>query len=290
MTPYFIVNPIAGGGGALDKFRAAKAYLDSRRAEYRYILTEHEHQSAQLAEQAYADGERLIVAVGGDGTVSEVASALYDKPDVTMGVFPFGTGNDLARALEIPKEPEAAAELLLNSKGKPMDMGLAGDTPFINVGGMGFDVDVLNNTDRYKKRFHGMMPYVFGIMHALFHLKRPQASVTFNGKTVTQKVTICAVAIGKYFGGGMKVAPEALPDDGLFDVCLVEGINMLQLLWLLPRFIKGKHLSNRHVKYFRTDKITIACERQPLQLDGELGAYAPVCFKVLPGALRMVMP
>ena len=273
----------------MDKFKAAKAYLDSRRAEYRYILTEHEHQSAQLAEQAYADGERLIVAVGGDGTVSEVASALYSKPDVTMGVFPFGTGNDLARALELPKEPEAAAELLLSGRVKPMDMGLAGDTPFINVGGMGFDVDVVINTDRYKKRFHGMMPYICGILHALFHLKKPQASFSFNGKTLTQSVTICAVANGRYIGGGMDAAPKADVLDGLFDVCLVEGVNVLQLLWLLP-FIKGKHLDSRHVKYFRTPEITIECERQPLQLDGELGAYAPVCFKLLPGALRMVMP
>lgn len=290
MTPYFIVNPIAGGGGALDKFKAAKAYLDSRRAEYRYILTEHEHQSAQLAEQAYAAGERLIVAVGGDGTVSEVASALYDKPDVTMGVFPFGTGNDLARALEIPKEPEAAAELLLNSRGKPMDMGLANGKPFVNVAGIGFDVDVLKNTDRYKKRFHGMMPYVFGIMHALFHLKRPQASVTFNGKTVAQKVTICAVANGRFFGGGMAVAPNAAATDGLFDVCLVDGVNILQLLWLLPRFIKGKHLSSRHVKYFRTGSIDIDCPPMELELDGEIGLSTPVSFRMLPGALRMVMP
>ncbi len=290
MRPYFIVNPIAGGGMALEKFKAATAYLDSRGAEYGCVLTEREHQSTALAEEAYANGERMIVAVGGDGTVNEVASALCNRSDAAMGIFPFGTGNDLARVLRLPTEPKSAAELLLGGEAKPIDMGLAGNTPFINVGGMGFDVDVVINTERYKGRFHGMLPYIFGIIRSLSHLRGLSVKVTTGGVTTKEELLLCSVCNGSHLGGGMNVAPEADASDGLFDVCMIKKIGLIPLLMLLPKFIKGKHLGKKPVRYFRTDEITFECERTPLQLDGELGSFAPVRFKVLPHALRVVMP
>lgn len=290
MKPYFIVNPTAGGGQALSKFSAARRYLESRGVEYGYVLTERADQSAELAEKAYADGERLIVAVGGDGTVSEVASALYDKRDAVMGIFPFGTGNDLSRALKLPVGPEEAAELILDGKPSPMDMCMAGDRPFVNVGGMGFDVDVVINTDRYKGRFHGMLPYIFGIIRSLTHLKGLKVRMTCNGSTTEEELLLCAVCNGTHFGGGMNVAPEADVSDGLFDVCVIERLRLIPLLALLPKFIKGRHLGKKPVRYFRTNEITFECERTPIQLDGELGEYAPVRFSLLHNALRMIRP
>lgn len=290
MHPYFIVNPIAGGGRALDLFECVKQILSEKRIDFSYSLTCKAKESAQLANRAYSEGERLIIAVGGDGTVSEVVSALYDKPDATMGIFPFGTGNDFARTLGLPSNADKLVELLLSGRTRNIDVGLANDTPYVNVAGLGFDVDVILNTDKYKKRFRGMLPYVFGIINTMFRLNRIPATVLANGVKWEGRMLICAVGNGRYIGGGMDALPNADSSDGLFDVCLIESVSFFTFLTLLPSFIKGKHLGKKPCRYFRASEVTINCDPRPLQLDGEIGLSSPVTFKILPSALRVVAP
>lgn len=291
MKPFFIVNPIAGGGSVLKKYAEAKEFLGIENDD-RCVCTEHERQSKELAEQAYERGERYIVAVGGDGTVNEVASALLGKPEAVMGILPFGTGNDLARALKLPEEPKEAARVIAEGAEKRIDMGLANGVPFVNVAGLGFDVDVLINTEKYKKRFHkGMMPYMLGIIKTLLHIKKIQAVITSDGEEEHKDILLCAVGNGTHFGGGMAVTPRAEVDDGLFDVCVIRSACLPRLLLILPGFIKGRHLKSRLVDYYRAAEVSIACDRQPIQLDGEVGAeYSPVSYRILPGALRMMLP
>lgn len=290
MRPYFIINPVACAGAVNGKFAEAKAVLDEHGEEYEYVYTEHAHESTALAERAYANGERMIVAVGGDGTVNEVVSALYDKADVTMGILPFGTGNDFARALNLPYSPREAAELIVSGKSRMIDVGMANDRPFINVGGMGFDVDVVINTEKFKRRFRGMIPYMLGVVQSLLHLKRIKAVITSDGKEENVDMLLCAVANGTHFGGGMAVAPKADVTDGEFDVCMIRSAGLLKLLLLLPAFVKGRHLGNKLVRYYRAKEVKIECEPSPLQLDGELGAFAPVRFRLLHDALRVIAP
>ena len=290
MRLYMIVNPVAGGGKALEQFERLKAYFDSCGADYEYVMTERICHATELAEAAYSAGERYIVAVGGDGTINEVASALCRHNDVVMGVCSFGTGNDFVRVLGLPTEPEKIGDILLNGEPQPVDMGMAGERPFTNVGGMGFDVDVVVNTQRYKTKFHGMVPYLLGIVRSLMHLKSIPVTITADGETFSEEVTICAVGNGSHIGGGMAALPEASAQDGLFDVCVIKKVKLPKLLQLLPKFIKGKHLGTRQVKYFRAREVSFDCGREPLQIDGELGEYAPVTFRVLPGALSVMLP
>ncbi|MBO4563622.1 MAG: diacylglycerol kinase family lipid kinase [Clostridia bacterium] len=283
------MNPIAGGGKVAEKFDRVKQYFENKRAEFSFVTTDRAGQSTALAEEAYENGERYIVAVGGDGTVNEVASALYTKDDAVMGICPFGTGNDFAKALSIPTEPDEAAELLLSGEPRPVDIGMAGDKPFTNIGGIGFDVDVVINTEKYKSRFHGILPYLFGIVRSMTHLSGIKVRLTADGEVSDEEVLLCAVANGSHFGGGMAVAPEADASDGLFDVCVIKRVGLLKFLSLLPLFIKGKHLGKKPIKYFRAKEVSIDCERSPLQLDGELGEYAPVTFRIIPGALKIML-
>lgn len=290
MRPYFIVNPVAGGGRALEMFERIKMLLYERGVGFSYSSTCEAKGAIQLANKAYSEGERLIIAVGGDGTVSEVVSALYDKPDVTIGIFPFGTGNDFARALGMPCEVEELVKLLLSGNIRKIDLGLANGTPYINVAGLGFDVDVLLNTDKYKKRFRGMLPYVFGIVNTMFKLNRIPVKVLAGDIKWEGRMLICAVGNGRYMGGGMDALPTADPSDGLFDVCLIESVNIFTFVRLLPSFIKGKHLGKKPCRYFRASEVTIDCAPRPLQLDGEVGLSSPVTFKILPSVLRIVAP
>ena len=163
---YFIVNPVSGSGRGRRDFARVEALLRERGAAYEAVYSEHPGHAVALARAAVEAGERCIIAVGGDGTVNEVASVLVNT-GVVMGVLPFGTGNDLARVAGFPEDPEAAVDTLLAGRTRRMDAGMANDRFFLNVSGFGFDVDVLVNTERYKEKYNGMLPYMLGIIVAV---------------------------------------------------------------------------------------------------------------------------
>lgn len=288
MRPYFIVNPIAGAGAAAEKFTELRRLLDERGAEYAFKLTEKAGDAVPFAREAYDAGERYVVAVGGDGTVNEVAGVLGEKDDVIMGICPFGTGNDFAGTLGLSPDPAVIIDTILSGTPTPTDMGYAGDRPFINIMGAGFDVDVVINTERYKSRFHGMIPYLFGVMRSLIHLSRMDLKLVADGKVYEQPTLLVAVANGRTFGGGMPVAPEADPSDGYFDICLIKRISRARFLTLLPLFLKGKHLGRKPIVYLRAKEVELITGRAPIELDGELGEYAPVKITMKESALTIM--
>ncbi|MBQ9833266.1 MAG: diacylglycerol kinase family lipid kinase [Clostridia bacterium] len=288
---FFIVNKTAGSGRAAKNFAQIEAMLRDRQISYSYETTEYIGHGAELAKKAYKSGERCIIAVGGDGTAKEVGGALAGT-DAVFGLLPFGTGNDLSRPLHIPDEPEKALDIILNGTVRPMDVGVANDKIFLNVSGFGFDVDVLENTDAFKKRFNGMIPYIFGIIKSLFSLKSTHITLTHDGETCSQESLLVAVGNGTHFGGGMNVTPNADPFDGMFDVCLIRKVGIFKFLTLLPVFIKGKHEKvTSIVTTFRTNELTVKSSRAyPINFDGELELSTPVHYRMLKGALNILVP
>ncbi|MDL2218004.1 diacylglycerol kinase family lipid kinase [Christensenellaceae bacterium OttesenSCG-928-M15] len=286
---HFILNPIAGHGTSLEAFSRMEVLLKERHIDYTVYKTARPGHAKELVKAAIEDGAQLVVAAGGDGTVHEVAGAMAHT-GIPMGVFPCGTGNDAARPLCIPKEPEAVLHLLLSASPQPVDMGMANGTLFLNVAGFGFDVDVLINTERYKKRFNkGMTAYILGLLRALLKLRLIDIKVHTPDGDFTSRALIAAIANGTHIGGGMNIAPQADPTDGLFDVCIASNVNRLTVFKILPQFIKGKHVGLPVIKYFRCSEISFTSESPvPVQLDGEIIESTPVAFKILPGALMMV--
>lgn len=287
---YFIVNVLAGGGRCGKCFEQAEEELKSRGVAYDRVETRYRRHAVELAKAAYESGERNIVAVGGDGTVNEVASALAGT-DAVMGVLPFGTGNDLSKVLCLPTEPKAAVDMLLKGNVRRMDAGDVNGEFFINVAGFGFDVDVLLCMEKYKKRFKGMIPYLFGIMDALAHLKALPLKLHLKDGTVKEiSAVLIAVGNGAYIGGGMKAVPEADPFDALFDVCVVHQVSRLKFIRLLPRFIKGKHLGLDVVEYFRAESLYVeGPEESIINIDGELDSHAPARFTLAREAVNMIV-
>lgn len=288
---YCIVNPVSGSGRGKREFEHACALLDAAGADYAFAYTEYHAHAKELARAALAAGERCIVAAGGDGTVNEVASVLANT-DAAMGVLPFGTGNDFSQALGIPKDTAGAVAALLEAPPRQVDAARANDAFFINVSGFGFDVDVVRYTEKYKKRFNGMLPYMLGVMQSLLHLRpipvrvEPEGSESFD--TTALLFSACN---GTQFAGGMHLAPLADPADGLLDICILKGIGRIAFLRLLPRYIKGEHLGSKHIVYFKARRVTAVPEPGlTLNLDGELGSATPVTFEALPGALRVLAP
>jgi YegS/Rv2252/BmrU family lipid kinase len=288
-TLHFILNPIAGHGSALSAFSQMESLLRSRGIRYTVVRSAYPGHARELAKKALKS-RALVVAVGGDGTVHEVSSAMANT-GVPMGIFPCGTGNDAARPLKIPMEPEKVLDLLLHKSPQLIDMGLANDTYFLNVGGFGFDVDVLVNTEKYKKRFNrGMGAYLLGIFNSLCKLRLIKTTVKTENETFTTNALLVSAANGTHFGGGMNVAPQADLTDGLFDVCIASDVNRFTVLRLLAKFVKGKHLGlPRFIRYFRAKEVSfLTPEGISVQVDGEIIEKAPVTFRIAPKALLLV--
>lgn len=173
---YFIVNPVSGSGEGMRRFSLVRGILEKRGVEYGFCFSEYPGHAVKLAKAAIDAGETRLVAVGGDGTLNEVASVVKDYTGIKLGVLPFGTGNDFARGIGLPEDDEGLVNVLTGGKSRLIDAGMAGDGFFINVAGFGFDVDVVRYTEKYKRRLNGMLPYMLGILQSLIYLpaRRPK--------------------------------------------------------------------------------------------------------------------
>lgn len=287
---HFIVNPVAGSGKCAERFSQAEAILRERGVDFSVAKTQFPRHAIELARSAADAGCKTIVAVGGDGTIGEVASALMRR-DVRLGMFPFGTGNDISRALSLPTDPQGAVDNLLGGKVCPIDMGLANGRPFVNVAGFGFDVDVLVNAQRYKKTSGGMLPYLLGLIKTMFQLRSVRVHITADGDEFDSDLLLAAVGNGRSYGGGMPITPRAVADDGFFDVCLIKKVSFFVFATMLPLFLRGRHIGKKPVRYFRAKKLKFECSPDCLiQLDGEIMQGTPVDFELVPSALRVICP
>lgn len=290
-NPYFIVNPVSGSGMAAKRFDELSALLKERKIDFSFDYTLAPHHATELAKDAIASGHKLIAAVGGDGTVNEVAAALIGT-DSVLAVLPFGTGNDFTKVMGFAKTVDGAIDTLLNGVVKNADAAEVNGRTFINVAGLGFDVDVLRATEKHKAKYNGMLPYMLGIVDALSHLKAMPLTLEHDGIKEECESLILSVGNGQYIGGGMRAVPMADPMDGMLDVCYISKISTLKLITLLPSFIKGKHMKYKSIAHhIRTKEIKVSCPTDcTLQLDGEVDLSTPATFRVLEGALKVLLP
>jgi YegS/Rv2252/BmrU family lipid kinase len=288
---FFVINPVAGAGRSSKAFDLIENRLREKEIDYDYAVSLYPGHAVELTRAALSKGEKCIVSVGGDGTLREVASVLANT-EACLGIIPCGTGNDFAKVLGIvPDDIPAALDTLLTGKVRKMDAGMANDEFFINVSGFGFDADVIVNTESFKKRFRGMIPYMLGIVRSLVNLRKLDLTVTANGETKDISAIMISAANGTHFGGGMNVAPFADTQDGLLDVYIVKSMGRITFLALLPKFIKGKHTDLSEIIYFRAPELTVACKQNSrINLDGDLRSGTPVTFRILKGAMNIIVP
>lgn len=285
---WFVINPVAGGGIGIKKFRAAEEALKERGITYQALYSAHKGDVPVLIRRALEQKADCIVIVGGDGTVREAVEPMAYQ-EAAFFIFPFGTGNDLAKTLGIASEPRAAVQQLLNGRVCPIDAVRANDSHYLNVAGFGFDVEVLQQTEHYKKRFGGKTSYMLGLLQGLLFLKRRAITLEHNGTEEQFNAIVLVAGNGKFFGGGMPALPQARMDDGLVDICIIHNIKTWRIPYVLLRFLKGRHLELRETRYLKVKKITVKTKTPlPVELDGEIIEQTPVTFEVLPGALRLL--
>lgn len=303
-SPLVIVNPIAGNGRAHHLAPRLGDWLVRERIEARLLETREAGHAERLAAAAADLGHDRVVAVGGDGTVQEVLNGLLtgaagrngERP--TFGIVPAGSGNDLARSLDLPFDPHAALEVALGDAAEALDVGRArrGDGAlrhFGAAGGTGFDAQVASVMAGHRHRWQrGRAGYFLSTLIELARYRNRALQVRLatdqGARQVDGRFLFVAFANGRFYGGGMQICPDASTADGWLDVCLAGDISRLEALKELPGIYAAKHVNNRHVEIVRAREVRIDGDDGTLvHLDGEPLGRLPVDIDLVPGALRV---
>ena len=293
-----ILNPTSGRGrGGQGRTELEHLLTAAAPASLRWniVETRAKGQGSELARQAVEDGVEIVVAAGGDGTLNEVVNGLMEadasKQNVTLGLLPMGTGNDFARCIGLGTDLKRAAETLFQSNTRPVDVGQAHGRWFINIAGCGFDAIVAERVNRGFRRLHGASAYLAAIAQSLLNLKSADLTLTLDGETRHVRALMCSVANATSYGGGMRVAPDARIDDGLFDICLLAEAGRVEFVRAFPRVFKGTHVTHPKVTMLQAQTVHIeSVPPLPLLIDGEVLGTTPVTFTLAPRALQVLMP
>jgi YegS/Rv2252/BmrU family lipid kinase len=264
-----------------------------------YAFTEGTGHGIDLAKEAVDAGYELVVAVGGDGTVNEVINGIVDKNGrgrATLGIICTGTGRDCIRSLNIPDDISKACELLATRDCINIDLGRAeyisdgikNQRHYINTAGLGFPASVAART-KSLKRMGGTIPFLLAFATVFATYKANDIAFDIDGRMKQERYLLIAINNGRYFGGGMKITPDADPCDGLLDVVTIKDVNKLRLIYNFPKLYKGTHVTHPKVDIYKAKSVDVqTSEKLLLQLDGEVVGEAPANFRVIPSALRVV--
>jgi diacylglycerol kinase (ATP) len=296
-----IVNPVAGAYSTRRKWPIISKLLKRIGLPFDFEYTEGVGHAIELARLAASDGYRYLVAVGGDGTVNEVANGILHSTNAAttaLGIVSTGTGSDFIRSVGISRDYAAACSTLTSPRRWSIDVGVIeyqskGKTLerfFINAAGVGFDAAVVRETERMPKFFGGTIPYVAGMLRTLFSYRNKPVVVRVGDEVESHRVLNVAVANGGYMGGGMHIAPLADLGDNLLDVVIIGDMGKLELLKEFPKVYKGTHVSLPKVRMKRGTNVTIeSAEPVLVYADGESLGECPASFRVVPGALSLVV-
>lgn len=282
-----IVNPIAGSGYAQKVTEQVQQVLKERGQACEVLYTSAPGHATELARQCAADEAcKGVIAIGGDGTLFETASGLAgsEKP---MGIIAAGTGNDFIKSVKLPKDPMQALDFILSHEPRRIDIGRINDRHFLNVCGTGFDVTVLEQMERLSSKMRGLLPYLIGVLRAIAVFKPIHVRYTMNGMTEERDVLICAVANGRFIGGGIPICPKAEVNDHLLDVVIVDSVPRWRVPFYLPGLLMGKVLDFGITRHVRCEAISVESKRMSLQIDGEIFHMDRADFAVQPGVLQM---
>lgn len=291
MRHLFIINPAAGKGKALRYRHAIEKYFEERGEDVRIALTEEPGHATCIARDFAREGSGRIYAVGGDGTLNEVLNGMAGT-GCSLAVLPAGSGNDFFRNLEAETDETLLARTI-EGREEPVSLGEVEGRYFLNVASAGIDAAIAHNADRYKKLplVGGTAAYVAGIFHTVFFYRSFPAVVRIDGESFSRKTLLLAVANGRCYGGGMKIAPGADIRSGEFEVYHVDEAGPFRILHLFPRLMAGTHESIREVSHAKGGQISIEAERAfPLNIDGEIRHVRKAEFRIIPEGVRLVVP
>jgi YegS/Rv2252/BmrU family lipid kinase len=299
---HVIVNPFSARGQTEKKWEIIKGAIKAHFREFKYIFTEKPRQATEIARGLIKDGFDLIIGVGGDGTLNEISSGFFSdysgkviNQDAALGIIPSGTGSDFIRFMKVPREFEKSAALIKNSKNKKIDIGKitysganAKEQYFINVADFGLGAEVIKKISNVQATRRGALTYYRGLLATLLNYRSKTVTLTVDGRQQLQgEYLIGAVANGRIFGGGMIIAPQAEPDDGYFDLVLIEDMKKLEIIRNSRHLYAGTIAKNPKVIILKARNIKVQSREEVYtEYDGEMGEKLPAEFSIIEKALN----
>jgi len=283
-----LVNPHSAGGRTLKLLPRVEQALDAGRVTFRVQRTTGLEQGVEQALRAVEAGE-LPVVMSGDGLVGAVGGAMAGS-ETPLGIIPGGRGNDLARVLGIPNDPEAAVAIVLAGATRRIDVGEANGKRFLGIASFGFDSEA-NRLANETNFLRGNLVYAYAALRALVSWKPARFTIAVGEeRTRLSGYSVC-IANSRAYGGGMYVAPAAQLDDGEFDVVTIGEVGKLRFLSNLPKVFKGTHVEQDEVRVFRASRLEVSASKPfALYADGEHLTDLPASLRVLPRALSILAP
>jgi diacylglycerol kinase (ATP) len=309
---YIIANPAAGGGSAAKRIPEIHNLIKETSLDAELVLTEHRGHAIELARNAILSGYEVIVAAGGDGTVNEVINGMLtispsgtirqakDRKNASLGVLCIGRGNDFAGSIGIPPDLPEGFRVLKLGKRRLVDVGrvFGGLYPegrfFGNCVGVGFDAVTTIQVSRMP-RLGGFLSFFIAVLKTIFlYYKGPTVKLQYDDTEITLATLLVSIMNGRRLGGGFWLAPNALPDDGLFDLCIAEQMTRIEIFRIIPHFLKGTQGTQPKIHTGQAKHIIIQAVQGslPAQTDGEILCVDGDRLEVamLPGELEVVVP
>ncbi len=284
----FIVNPIAGGGKANSQVYRIEENFRAAGAEFKIYRTTGPRDATLAAARAAEEGFDIVVAAGGDGTVNEVLNGLVGS-GAALAAIHGGKGNDFATAVAMPKNIDEACKSLLRSEIRAIDLGRVMERYFINSVGVGFDAAVALRVNRGIRLFNGVSAYIYAFFETLLSYQYVQMEIDLGSGPVKSDPVLVAVGIGQAYGGGMRIVPDAIQDDGLFDVCVFDRMNRLGLIYHFPKVFSGKLKNLEQANMYRTKELKLKLsEVRPLHMEGEIYFGDEMHFTLEPKGMKVL--
>lgn len=309
MSMLIIANPAAGANRGAKIIPLLEEILKKMGVGYSIAISRYKGEEVNLAKEGMEKGFKLIVALGGDGTINQVVNGIMWSIRVAeasghpplqslLGIIPAGTGSDLVKTLNIPVKIEDAVSVLLNGRERLIDIGEIRCAAwqearyFINISGIGIDAVTVRELEYAKRVVSGSLAYFYALLRALWKYHGLTLRIKIEEKDIRSFAYLVAVANGRFFGGGFKIAPDAEPSDGLFEICIIEKVNILRTFLNLYSVIKGRHANLPEVKMFKGKEIAISSDYlMPLEIDGEIGGEAKEYhISIHHKALKIIIP
>lgn len=299
-----ILNPSAKGGNAAKSWKKLEKQLQATQVTYKLHLTEKSGDGTRIAHQIIQTGDRKILVVGGDGSLNEVIQAILDQEivpstEIQVAIFAAGTGNDFVKTWKIPLKIEPFVQMLKQGNVVIQDAGaiqyLNTNKPkqyFINVAGIGFDALVAYRANEAKKSGKsGLLTYISALIGSLKAYQAADCEVEIDGKSSRFPVFTVLAGIGKYAGSGMKLVPDAVPNDGLFHVTAVSQISKMKIVRNLGKLFSGRftHFSEVHISTAKVIRIMPSTQLF-VEADGESFGSGAVEFSILPAQIKITIP
>lgn len=282
-----IMNPVAGKGEGLKHKSWIVEKLGNSSIDFDYVESTYEGEIEKLTHELDMDKFSEIIVIGGDGTLVEAINGIKGR-DIKLGLIPVGTGNDFARTLSGEINPRNALDSIIDGNFTAIDLGRVNDKYFVNVTGFGIDSYILANMVIFKKFLGGSLAYLASTLYTLFKFKSKKVKLHINGEVLEREIMLAAISNGQYFGGGMKISPNAKVDDGEFELVLVNKISIIKFLSVFQKVYKGTHLTVSEVEVFKSKAFFIESEESiPINVDGNLYGSTPIDVKVSDVKVKM---